>query len=290
MIERFSEISKIRESIRSKRSSGETVGFVPTMGSLHEGHRKVIRESVRNNDCSVVSIFVNPTQFDTDEDAEVYPRSQQDDREVLIEENVDIAFIPDYDEIYPDGDSTQVDVDLPMTDRYEGRIRPRFFRGVAQIVSKLFNIIPANNAYFGEKDLQQYIMLNRMVEDLHFPQTIYSVPVARNEEGVAYSSRNRKFIEEDWHTAREVYEYMNEMKEKRESLSRADLRNLYWNKLEQAGINLQYLDVVSYPEFEETNFSDPSAVLILAGHIGDVRLKDNLPLNVDSICEMEKQK
>lgn len=279
----------MRSRVREARAESGSVGYVPTMGALHDGHRRVIREAIGNNERVAVSIFVNPTQFDSDEDAEVYPRQFEEDHEVLREEGVDFVFQPRHESMYPEGDTTEVQVDLPLTDRYEGKIRPRFFRGVARIVSKFFNIIPADNAYFGEKDLQQYLMLERMVRDLHFPQTLHPVPVARDADGVAFSSRNQKFTDEDWNTAARVYELMNEIKDRVDDLTRDDLTEEYPAKFEDAEIDLQYLDVVGLPEYESTSLSNPAAVLILAGYAGDVRLKDNLPLHFDSVREMKSE-
>lgn len=275
----------MRDRVVDGRKTGR-VAYVPTMGALHQGHRRVIREARANNEVLAVSIFVNPTQFDTDEDAEVYPRQFEQDHEILREEGVDLVFEPDYDDMYPEGDATDVLVDLPLTDRYEGEIRPRFFEGVARIVSKFFNIIPADHAYFGEKDLQQFLMLRRMVKDLHFRQTLHPVPVERDENGVAYSSRNQKFSDEDWTVAENVHALMGEIKDNVTDLTRSDLNDGYNDDFEAVGIDLQYLDVVSIPEYEPTDLDDPTAVLILAGHVGDVRLKDNLPLHVDSLAEM----
>lgn len=279
----------MRSRVREVRENSGSVGYVPTMGALHDGHWRVIREATRNNDRVAVSIFVNPTQFDTDEDAEVYPRQFEEDHEVLREEDVDLVFEPTHEAMYPEGDSTGVHVELPLTDRYEGEIRPRFFRGVAQIVSKFFNIIPADNAYFGEKDLQQYLMLERMVRDLHFPQQLNPVPVARDEDGIAYSSRNQKFTDEDWQTAARVYDLMNEIKDRVKEFSRSDLEETYPSKFEGTGLDLEYLDVVGLPAYDSISLSDPSAVLILAGYVGDVRLKDNLPLHFESVREMKRE-
>lgn len=276
----------MRSRVMEARAKTGTVGYVPTMGALHRGHRRVIQEAKKYNDTVAVSIFVNPTQFDTDEDAEVYPRQVEEDHGVLLDENVDILFEPDYDAMYPDGDVTEVHVDLPLTDRYEGEIRPRFFRGVARIVSKFFNIIPANNAYFGEKDLQQYLMLERMAEDLHFPQTVHPVPVERDQNGVAYSSRNEAFDDGDWTLAKRAFELMQEFKNRSDDLNRDDL-NGYVTRLEDAGLDVQYLDVVGIPAYEPTSVDDPTAVLILAGYVGDTRLKDNRPLHVESLKEMD---
>lgn len=279
----------VRERVLEVRGSEEIVGFVPTMGALHKGHRQVIRDARKASDLLVVSVFVNPTQFDTDDDADVYPRQFESDRQVLEEEDVDLCFHPDHETMYPEGDSTSIHVDVPMTDRFEGEIRPRFFEGVAQIVSKFFNIIPSDFAFFGEKDLQQYLMLKRMVADLHFGQILRSVPVARDENGVAYSSRNQGFTDDDWEVASRVYDLMHEIKDGVDGLTREDLNSQYEDKFEQAGINLQYLDAVGLPEYEPVALDDETATLVLAGYVGDVRLKDNLPLHYESVRELESE-
>lgn len=279
----------LRDQIINHRAQDQVVGFVPTMGALHDGHRKVIRTAREQCDILVVSIFVNPTQFDTDRDAEVYPRQTDEDHNFLANENVDYCFEPNYETMYPEGDVTSVSVDLPLTDRYEGEIRPRFFEGVARIVSKLFNIIPARRAFFGEKDLQQYIMLKRMVRDLHFPQELVSVPVARDDRGIAYSSRNRKFNDADWQTASRVADIMEEIQTSAGTPSREKLIDNYEVELETAGLNVQYLDVVKLPEYKPSHPSNKTAVLIVAGYAGEVRLKDNLPLHYESVRAMESE-
>jgi pantoate--beta-alanine ligase len=286
-MKQFSLPDELRETVLDCRADNETVGFVPTMGALHDGHRKVLSTAVEECDRVVASIFVNPTQFDTDEDAEVYPRQLDADREVLRDEGVDFCFTPKHETMYPEGDVTTIRVELPLTDRYEGEIRPRFFDGVARIVSKFFNIMPTNHAYFGEKDLQQYLMLKRMVRDLHFEQSLRSVPVARQDNGVAFSSRNEGFSEEDWETASDVFSLMERIKSNDSSLDRADLSETFQPELNALGMDVQYLDVVSLPEYEPCEPSEKSAVLIVAGYVGEVRLKDNLPLHFDSIRAME---
>lgn len=282
----FKSSETLRSEILDDRANQKTTGFVPTMGALHEGHRRVLGEAREVCDRVVASIFVNPTQFDTDRDAEAYPRQLEDDHRVLDDEGVDYCFEPDHETMYPDGDSTTLEVGLPLTNRYEGEIRPRFFEGVARIVSKFFNIIPSDYAFFGEKDLQQFLMLRRLVRDLHFPQKLRPVPVARDEQGIAYSSRNEGFEPTDWETASDVYDLMNEIREKADALDRDGLKTEYKQKLQATGLELQYLDVVGLPEYVPSDLSESTAVLIVAGYIGEVRLKDNLPLHYNSVHEM----
>ncbi len=279
-------VPELREQIRAHRRRQRRIGFVPTMGAYHEGHRKLMRHCVRENDVTVVSLFVNPTQFDTDGDAQQYPRPFERDREVLEEESVDLLFAPGEEEMYPDGDVTGIRVNSPLVRVYEGEQRPRFFEGVTRVVAKLLNVVPADRVYFGEKDLQQLLVVRRMVRDLHFPHTVRPVPVARDENGVAYSSRNRRFTDRDRERAGEVYRIMSETRET--PGDREELLERTGAKLRGAGLDTEYVDLVSYPEYTPTSPDDPTAVLILAGQVGEVRLKDNLPLHYGSIREMHR--
>ncbi len=285
----FKSPEDFRQTILERRVRGDSIGYVPTMGALHEGHRHVLTAAGKECDSVVASIFVNPTQFDTDEDAARYPRNTESDLALLEEVRVDYCFQPDHETMYPKGDVTEIRVDHPLIDRYEGEIRPRFFEGVARILSKFFNIIPAHRAYFGEKDLQQYLMIKRMVQDLHFTQTVRPVPVARDENGIAYSSRNEGFTEEDWNTAAEVFRLMKRVKDNTSAFDRSDLSGTLRDELNLVGMDVQYFDTVSLPGYEPCDLSNPSAVLLVAGYVGDVRVKDNLPLHYDSIKTMESE-
>jgi pantoate--beta-alanine ligase len=277
---------RIRERVYDARSRGEKVGFVPTMGAYHRGHRALMAESVADNDVTVVSLFVNPRQFESNRQAREYPGDFEEDLRVLEAESVDLVFHPEPQEMYPDRDATDVLVQNDVTDRYEGAIKPRFFPGVARVVSKLLNLVPAHRVYFGEKDLQQLLMVRRMIRDLHFPHEMRTVPVVRDEHGVAYSSRNRRLGDEDWETVRQFRAVMREVKE--QVPDRDDLDN-YRQRLEDDGIELDYLDAVHYPTFETTEPENDQAVLIAAGTVGDVRIKDNLPLHAETLGELEEE-
>jgi len=279
----------VRADVLAFRADGESVGFVPTMGALHEGHMRLVERALDENDRVVVSIYVNRLQFDRDEDAEVYPRSLEDDAALLEEAGVDLLFHPDEDVMYPEGDATGVHVDLPLTRRFEGDIRPRFFDGVARVVTKLLHAVPSNRVYFGEKDLQQLMMIRRMVSDLHFEHDVRTVPVARDEDGVAYSSRNRKFTDEDWQVARRVYRVLEMFRDDVEAHTREDLET-YRARLERAGLQVQYLDVVDYTTFAPVAPDQSRAVLIVAGFCGDVRLKDHLVLHAANLPALEARR
>ncbi|MFP4686778.1 MAG: pantoate--beta-alanine ligase [bacterium] len=286
-MEVYQKAREMRNAVLGARCADLSVGFVPTMGTLHEGHCQLIRRAARENDRVAISCYVNARQFDTQASAAAYPRELEKDLEVARSEKVDFVFTPSDDEMYPRGDCSTVLVNSPVTRCYEGAIRPNFFEGVARVVAKLFNIVPADRVYFGEKDLQQLIVIKQMVRDLHFLMDVIPVPVQRDDNGVAFSSRNKKFSEEDWQVACRVHQIMVEAKNDAPDISRQQLFDKHVPRLKEAGLDLQYLDVVRYPDYDPAWPADKSAVLIIAGYIGATRLKDNLPLHVDSVGELE---
>jgi pantoate--beta-alanine ligase len=183
-------IHEMRAALQPHQKEGATIGFVPTMGALHEGHASLIRLARMKCDVIVVSIFVNPTQFGPNEDYDAYPRTLDEDSRKLIDENVDFLFMPDAKEIYPSGASTSISMANFATE-FEGAIRPHHFDGVATVVAALFNIVSPTIAFFGQKDAQQVAVVKRMTRDLHFPLEIMVGPTIREADGLALSSRNR---------------------------------------------------------------------------------------------------
>ena len=205
----INRISELRECLAEHRKEGRTVGLVPTMGALHEGHASLVRRSVEENDVTVVSIFLNPTQFNDPKDLERYPRTLDADCRLLEACKADIAFAPAVKEIYPEPDTRQFS--YPPTDAVmEGAMRPGHFNGVCQIVSKLFMYVEPDRAYFGEKDYQQIAVIRRMVDDLGFKLKMVPCPVVRQSDGLALSSRNALLTEEERKTAANIYRVMNE--------------------------------------------------------------------------------
>ncbi|KUK91252.1 MAG: Pantothenate synthetase, partial [Thermotogales bacterium 46_20] len=184
------DVQKMKEYSLELRLRRETIGFVPTMGYLHRGHLELVKRALAENDVTVVSIFVNPTQFGPGEDFDTYPRDEARDLQLLEELGVDCVFVPSEHEIYPEGYSTYVHVER-LTDYLCGAKRPGHFRGVATVVTKLFNIVSPEKAYFGQKDAQQFRVLRRMVLDLNMSVTMVEIPTVREEDGLAMSSRNR---------------------------------------------------------------------------------------------------
>ncbi len=192
-------IADLRTTLRAERSRGKSIGFVPTMGYLHIGHLTLVKNSQQHCDVSVVSIFVNPTQFAPNEDLAQYPRDLPRDLKLLEEQGCDYVFAPNVNEMYPDGSgktSTYVDVG-ELSSILMGALRPHHFRGVATVVSKLFNIVQPDKAFFGEKDYQQLAVIKRMVADLNQPVDVTGVPTVREPDGLACSSRNSLLSAED---------------------------------------------------------------------------------------------
>ena len=188
-MEIIKSVNKLREISRAAREKGLTIGLVPTMGALHAGHISLVQRARAENDIVIVSIFVNPTQFNNPDDLRTYPRTEQADCDKLRAAGVDYAFIPTVDEIYPQPDTRTFDLG-PVAQVMEGAMRPGHFNGVAQIVSRLFDIVLPHRAYFGEKDFQQIAVIRRMVETEHFDIQIVDCPIKREPDGLALSSRN----------------------------------------------------------------------------------------------------
>ncbi|MBQ2200171.1 MAG: pantoate--beta-alanine ligase, partial [Bacteroidaceae bacterium] len=182
-------IQDLKAELKAYRNEGKSVGLVPTMGALHAGHASLVERSVRENDVTVVSVFVNPTQFNDKNDLAKYPRTLEKDCELLEEKGATIAFAPSVEEVYPEPD-TRVFSYPPTDEVMEGGFRPGHFNGVCQVVSKLFMMVEPDRAYFGEKDFQQIAVIKRMVEDQQFPLEICPCPIVREESGLALSSRN----------------------------------------------------------------------------------------------------
>lgn len=204
-------IAQLQDILVSERAKGMSIGLVPTMGALHEGHASLVRKSVSENDITVVSIFLNPTQFNDPKDLERYPRTLESDCAILEECGAQIAFAPSVGEIYPEPDTRQFS--YPPTDSVmEGARRPGHFNGVCQIVSKLFMITDPDRAYFGEKDYQQIAVIRRMVEDLKFRVDIIPCPVVREADGLAMSSRNTLLAPDEKAIAPNIYRILQESK------------------------------------------------------------------------------
>lgn len=256
-----------------------TIGFVPTMGYLHEGHLELVRNARAECESVVVSIFVNPTQFGPNEDFESYPRDSVRDLQMLIDEGVDIVFLPEVKEIYPQGFSSYVQVD-GVTERLEGASRPTHFRGVTTVVCKLFNIVRPSCAYFGQKDAQQFMVIRKMVEDLDMPLEVAMVTTVREVDGLAMSSRNTYLAPNERDAATILYRALQaaEQRYKKSVRDANALRKAMQTKLDQEPLaQVEYVSVAHPRTLQELDkIGADGALLSLAVRIGKTRLIDNM--------------
>lgn len=237
-------IKELQALLSEYRSASKSVGLVPTMGALHAGHASLVDRSVAENDVTVVSIFLNPTQFNDKTDLEKYPRTLEADCQLLEEHGATIAFAPSVSEVYPEPDTRMFS--YPPTDSVmEGAFRPGHFNGVCQIVSKLFTYVDADRAYFGEKDFQQIAVIRRMVDDLKFRVQIVPCPVIREESGLARSSRNTLLSEEERQTAANIYRIMKQSLPMVETATVAEVHDYVVNEINAVpGLEVQYYSIV----------------------------------------------
>ncbi|EEP61258.1 pantoate--beta-alanine ligase [Sulfurihydrogenibium yellowstonense] len=271
--------SQMQNLMLSLKKQGKKIGFVPTMGYLHEGHLSLIRCSKKENDITVVSIFVNPIQFGVNEDFGRYPRDFERDKSLCEKENVDYIFHPSYEEMYPDGFQTYVEV-AELSKGLCGDFRPGHFKGVSTVVAKLFNIVCPDNAYFGKKDFQQLKVIQRMVKDLNFPVNVVGCPVVREQDGLAMSSRNKYLSDEERKSALYISKALFEAKRMFEDGITDP--NLIKERVRQIISQAKHLKEIQYAEIVDSNTLKPvdkvkkSDVLAVAVYIGNTRLIDNI--------------
>lgn len=267
---------------RKLRRESKTVGFVPTMGALHEGHLTLVKEARQMCDIVIVSIFVNPTQFNNSIDLEKYPRDLTKDVSLLAEYEVDYVFAPEEHEIYPDGFSTYVNVQN-VTDTLEGESRPGHFRGVATVVTILFNTIRPDHAFFGQKDAQQVAVIKRLTTDLGFETEIVVVPTIREESGLAMSSRNERLSNEEREKAVVIINALRaaKMEFKRGERNASHLTQIVKDTIATEPLaKLDYVEIVDRDSMQTIEkVGDNEALIVIAAYFGDVRLIDNVILN-----------
>ncbi|MEO9475058.1 MAG: pantoate--beta-alanine ligase [Cyclobacteriaceae bacterium] len=274
----------LSELLFSARKSGSSVGLVPTMGALHRGHKCLIEESLKGNDITVVSLFVNPLQFNKAEDLENYPRPFEQDRVMVAELGVDVLYAPSEKEMYPEKPLVNISFgDLANT--MEGKFRPGHFDGVGLVVSKLLNQINPDRAYFGLKDLQQFLLVKRLVRDLSIQVDIIGVPIVRAESGLALSSRNVRLSPEGLEKAANIFQGLNLSEELlREGIDfdETKLRVIaFYNKVED--LQIEYLEFVDPDNLQDLkgNWSGQALAICVAAYVEGVRLIDNLYLRQD---------
>jgi pantoate--beta-alanine ligase len=273
--------ARVRAACDEARAAGRTIGFVATMGALHEGHRSLVERARTDGGFVVMSIFVNPLQFGPDEDFAAYPRDAERDLELAEEWGCELTFTPTVDEVYPAGQPEVLIDPGPLGARLEGAARPGFFQGVLTVVAKLFNTVGPCRAYFGEKDAQQLALVRRMVADLNFPVLIVGCPIVRGPDGLALSSRNSYLSAEERLAARCLGEALREALVRHEEGDRsaAALMFALESRIKSERLaDLDYVAVVDEATWEDVQTLDHEARALVAARFGRARLIDNMRL------------
>ncbi|TLX47854.1 pantoate--beta-alanine ligase [Pseudoalteromonas phenolica] len=277
-----SEIKSLRSQIKAWRQQGLSIAFVPTMGNLHQGHFSLVEKAKTLADKVVVSIFVNPMQFGANEDLDSYPRTLDADKQGLAEIGTALVFTPTVDVMYPNGLAAQSYVDVPdISMGYCGGARPGHFKGVATVVTKLFNMVQPDFACFGEKDFQQLQVIRAMVRDLSMPIEIIGVPTQREVSGLAMSSRNGYLSEQEKETAKVLYQTLLNAGQSLEQGNKAfDAIELEAKQaLEQAGLKPDYFSIAEKDNLKPATLETKEFVILSAAFLGKVRLIDNLQVS-----------
>ncbi|CAG5007010.1 Pantothenate synthetase [Dyadobacter sp. CECT 9275] len=278
-MEVFTSVVSLRSYLQSQRALHHSIGLVPTMGALHEGHVSLIQTAVSENDIVVCSIFVNPVQFNNPDDLAKYPRTEEADLKILEQAGCSAAFVPSVTEMYPSTPKTTFNFG-PVETVMEGKSRPGHFSGVGIVVARLFHIAQPDHAYFGQKDLQQVSVIRQLVTDLAFPVQLVVCPTVRETDGLAMSSRNRRLNEKQRHLAPKIYEALNRAKEQlQEGISTEEVsRNVADFFAGFPDFHLDYFEVsdaVSLQTIKTVDKKNKTA-LCIAIYLGEVRLIDNV--------------
>ncbi|TMP51092.1 MULTISPECIES: pantoate--beta-alanine ligase [unclassified Pseudoalteromonas] len=279
----ITEIKSLRSQIRAWRQAGLSVALVPTMGNLHRGHFSLVEKAKTLADKVVVSIFVNPMQFGANEDLDNYPRTLDADKQGLADLETDILFIPSVEAIYPNGLGVQSFVDVPgISMGYCGGSRPGHFKGVATVVTKLFNLVQPDYACFGEKDFQQLQVVKTMARDLSIPVEIIGVPTMREVSGLAMSSRNGYLSTEERQTAPVLFNTLKHCAQQLENGNKdfATLESEAKSALEDAGLKPDYFSIAQRDTLKAATLEDTRFVILAAAFLGSVRLIDNIQVEV----------
>jgi pantoate--beta-alanine ligase len=276
----FNTIEEMRAACRAARGGGRRLGFVPTMGALHEGHSSLVRVARHSCDAVAASIFVNPAQFGPSEDLAKYPRSFERDRELLEKEGVELLFAPSVDEMYPVGAVTWVRVE-GLSDKLDGRSRPGHFRGVTTVVAKLFHIVEPDAAFFGQKDAAQVAIVRRMVRDLNISVEIVACPIVRERDGLAMSSRNAYLDARQRKDALVLHRSLMRVKKCWDEGERDAARLIAMGREEvslEKSVRLDYFEIVDRDSLDPVVNAQSGALVAVAAFVGATRLIDNLLL------------
>ena len=271
-------IAQLRSYLAVSRSKGKSIGLVPTMGALHEGHASLVERSIKENEVTIVSVFVNPTQFNDKGDLERYPRTLEADCQLLERLGADCVFAPTVEEVYPEPDTRQFDF-TPLDKVMEGIYRPGHFNGVAQIVSKLFIYVEPDRAYFGEKDFQQLAIIREMVRQMNFDLEIVGCPIVREQDGLALSSRNALLTLEQRHTALAISKSLFTSVDYAKSHSLTETKQMVENSIAATdGFELEDYEVVDGNTLQPVSSWDDADYIVgcITVYCGKVRLIDNI--------------
>jgi len=272
-------VSDLRAACKVWRERGETIGLVMTMGNLHAGHLALVEKAKELADHVVATIFVNPMQFDKADDLAAYPRTLTEDSRKLEHAGVEILFVPSDKEIYPNGAASNAQVTVPgFVDRLEGQSRPGHFVGVATVVNKVFNMVNPDVSVFGEKDIQQLVMIQKMVKDLNMPIDVVGLATKREADGLAMSSRNGYLTEAERAIAPAFNAVLSELVKSLRT-EKTDYRQLESNALqalEDAGFGRDYVEICRYEDFEPAILGDKNLIVVAAAWLGKARLIDNI--------------
>ena len=271
-------IETVAEMQAARQAAPGSLGLVPTMGFLHEGHLSLVRRARQDNDTLTVSIFVNPTQFAPNEDLDRYPRDMDRDLGLLADEQVDIVFAPNAEQMYPKGFDDWIEPPAPLATRLEGASRPGFFRGVCTVVARLFRIVQPDSAYFGQKDAQQLRVIRQMVRDLDLPVEIVPMPIVREPDGLAMSSRNAYLSTDERQRSLALSAALAEARRLvRDGVTDAQHLRTHIRSLIDAtgGIEIDYVSVAEEDALAEIDTIDRPAIALIAARVGNIRLIDN---------------
>ena len=277
----FKTVLDIQNHLALLKKKSFTTGFVPTMGALHEGHMALMKRSIEQNDVTIASIFVNPTQFNNAEDLKKYPRTIERDIEMLHEVGVDILFLPEVDEIYPKEVETPVFDFNGLDELMEGEYRPGHFKGVAQVVYRFLEIVVPTCLYLGQKDYQQWRIVQSMLQQIHLDIKLIRCPIERNKDGLAMSSRNLRLPSEARKIAPNIYKILQTAKENFPNLSISDIKKQAIGQIKAIPeFDLDYFEIVNGATLQRVNAKDDAAIVIActAVYLANIRLIDNVIL------------
>jgi pantoate--beta-alanine ligase len=279
MTQEINEVLRLSEYVQEAKLNGKTLGFIPTMGALHEGHLAIVRQARQENNVIVVSIYVNERQFNHTEDFIKYPRNRERDVYLLQEEGVDVVYFPQTEELFTQENLPVNFSSEGLDEVLEGASRPGHFKGVVEVVHALFMHVNPTRAYFGLKDFQQVAVIRKMVKELHLPVELVAVPTVRNQNGLALSSRNQRLNEEEQREALILFKTLCFLKEHYGKKTLKDLLIEAKANIHQSFLKLDYLKIVDPASLVSLNEPQPEAIACIAVFCGEVRLIDNMLLN-----------